>query len=62
MSDLMTDFLIYAGIGAITFVIGLVLGYQLLTMHYTKRFLGLAKQCSDTDSLIPIIDELARET
>jgi len=62
MTDLLTDILIYIGIGIITFTIGIILGYQLLIMHYTKRFVGIARQCSDTDSLIPIVDELARET
>ena len=62
MSDLLTDILIYAGIGIITFTIGIILGYQLLIMYYTKRFMVVAKECSDTDSVIPIVDELAKET
>lgn len=62
MADLLTDLLIYAGIGIITFIIGIILGYQLLIGHYTKRLMVVAKQCSDDDSLIPMIDELAKET
>jgi len=62
MADLLTDILIYAGIGIITFTIGMILGYQLLIMYYTKRFMIVAKECSDTDSVIPIVDELAKET
>jgi len=62
MADLLTDFLIYIGIGIITFTIGIILGYQLLIMHYTTRFMVIAKECSDSDSVIPIVDELARET
>ena len=62
MADLLTDLLIYIGIGIITFTIGIILGYQLLIMHYTRRFVVLAKECSDSDSVIPIVDELARET
>lgn len=31
-------------------------------MYYTKRFMIVAKECSDTDSVIPIVDELAKET
>jgi hypothetical protein len=62
MSDLLTDILIYTGIGIITFTIGIVLGYQLLIMYYTRRFMVVAKECSDTDSVVPIVDELARET
>ena len=62
MADLLTDLLIYIGIGIITFTIGIILGYQLLIMYYTKRFMVIAKECSDVDSVIPIVDELARET
>ncbi len=62
MADLLTDLLIYIGIGIITFTIGIILGYQLLIMYYTKRFVTLAKECSDTDSVIPLVDELEKET
>jgi hypothetical protein len=62
MADMLTDLLIYIGIGIITFTIGIVLGYQLLIMYYTKRFVALAKDCSDVDSVIPLIDELEKET
>ena len=62
MAELFTDLLVYIGIGVITFAIGLVLGYQLLVMYYTKRFLVIAKECSDADSVVPIVDELARES
>ena len=62
MADMLTDLSIYIGIGIITFAIGTILGYQLLTMYYSRRFMAIARQCSDDDSVIPIIDELARET
>ena len=62
MSDLLTDLLIYIGIGILTFAIGMILGYQLLIMHYTRRFMIIAAECSDADSLVPMVDELARET
>jgi len=62
MADMFTDLLIYIGIGIMTFAIGTILGYQLLTMYYNKRFQVIAKECSDVDSVIPIIDELARES
>jgi hypothetical protein len=61
MADLLTDLLIYIGIGIITFTIGMILGYQLLIMYYTKRFMVVAAECSDVDSMIPMVDELARE-
>jgi hypothetical protein len=62
MADMLTDLLIYINIGIIMFVIGTILGYQLLMMYYNRRFMEIAQQCSDADSVIPIIDELARET
>jgi len=62
MADMFTDLLIYIGIGIITFAIGMILGYQLLVMYYTKRFLVIAKECSDADSVVPMVDELARES
>ena len=62
MADMLTDLLIYIGIGIITFTIGVILGYQLLIMYYTKRFVMLAKECSDTDTVIPLVDELEKET
>ncbi|MFA5222297.1 MAG: hypothetical protein WC391_08435 [Methanoregula sp.] len=62
MTDMITDFLIYAGIGVIMFTIGMILGYQLLMMYYQKRFMALAQQCSDADSVVPLVDELAKET
>jgi len=62
MVDLLTDILIYVGIGIITFTIGMILGYQLLIMYYTKRFMVIAAECSDVDSVIHMIDELTRET
>jgi hypothetical protein len=62
MADLLTDLLIYIGIGIITFTIGMILGYQLLIMYYTKRFVILAKECSDVDSVVPLVDELEKET
>jgi hypothetical protein len=62
MADLLTDLLIYICFGIIMFAIGMIIGYQTLAMHYTKRFMVLAKECSDTDSVVPLVDELARES
>ncbi len=62
MADMFTDLLIYIGIGILMFGIGVILGFQLLTMYYGRRFMVIARQCSDDDSIIPIIDELTRET
>jgi hypothetical protein len=62
MADMFTDLLIYIGIGILMFGIGAIIGFQLLTMYYGRRFMVIARQCSDDDSIIPIIDELTRET
>jgi len=62
MADMLTDLLIYIAIGIMTFSIGAILGYQMLLAYYKKRFMKIAKQCFDAGSVIPIIDELSRET
>lgn len=62
MTDLMTDLLIYIGFGVIMFSIGMIIGHQLLKLHYKNRLMVIAKECSDADSVVPIVDELARET
>ena len=62
MAEMFTEFLIYIGIGILMFAIGMIIGYQLLIMHYTRRFMIIAAECSDADSLVPMVDELARET
>jgi hypothetical protein len=62
MADMLTDLLIYIAIGIMTFAIGAIIGYQLLVMYYAKRFMVIAQECFDVESVIPIIDELARET
>jgi len=61
MADLMTDLFIYIGFVILMFSIGMIIGYQVLTMYYSNRFMVVAKECSDTDSVVPIVDELARE-
>lgn len=62
MTDLLTDLLIYIGFGVIMFSIGMIVGIQLLNMYYGKRFMVVAQQCSETDSVVPIVDELIKET
>ncbi|MFA6363177.1 hypothetical protein [Methanoregula sp.] len=62
MTDLLMDLLIYFGFGIIMFSIGMIIGYQVLKLNFSKRFMVLAKECSDTDSLVPLVDELAKET
>ncbi|WP_292369910.1 hypothetical protein [Methanoregula sp. UBA64] len=62
MTDLLTDLLIYIGFGVIMFSIGMIVGTQLLNMYYGKHFMVVAQQCSEADSVVPIVDELIRET
>ncbi|MFA5331305.1 MAG: hypothetical protein WC342_02895 [Methanoregula sp.] len=62
MADILTDLLIYIGIGILTFAIGVILGIQILNGRYSHRFMVLVKECSDADSVLPIVDELAKET
>jgi len=62
LTDLLTDLLIYIGFGVIMFSIGMIVGNQILNMYYGKRFTVVAQQCSEADSVIPIIDELIKET
>ena len=62
MADMITDFLIYTGIGILMCGIGMILGYYLITAYYNKRFLIVAQQCSDADSMVPIVEELERES
>ena len=62
MAEMFTELLIYIGIGILMFAIGMIVGYQLLIMHYTRRFMIIAAECSDADSLVPMVDELARVT
>ncbi len=62
MADMTTDFLIYTGIGILMCGIGIIIGYFLLTGYYNRRFLTVAQQCSDADSVVPIVEELERES
>ncbi|KUL04175.1 MAG: Uncharacterized protein XE11_0760 [Methanomicrobiales archaeon 53_19] len=62
MSDLLLNLSAYVAIGALAFGIGLVGGYIALSRYYTKRFLIVGKECSDKDSLIPLLDEIERES
>ena len=62
MTDLLMDLIIYIGFGIMMFAIGSIIGHQILKLYYSKRFMVLAKDCSDADSVVPLVDELARET
>ena len=56
------DVIVYVVIGIITFVIGLLFGHLVTGTYYQKRFIAVANECSDADSLVPLISELERES
>ena len=59
---MMYDLLIYGVIGVLTFAIGLIAGYIGTTEYYRRRFVVVAEECRDVDSIEPLIDELERES
>jgi hypothetical protein len=58
----MDDVLVYIVIGLLTFVIGFLLGLLVLQGYYSKRFLGVARQCEQMQSIVPLISELEQES
>ncbi|MDO9539761.1 MAG: hypothetical protein Q7J09_07155 [Methanocalculus sp.] len=62
MSEFLMDLSAYIVIGALAFGIGLMGGHIALSRYYERRFLIVGKACSDADSLIPLLDELERES
>jgi hypothetical protein len=52
----MNEGLIYSTIGILTFMIGLLLGHILTTAYYGRRFIAVAKECRDRNSIEPVID------
>jgi hypothetical protein len=58
----MDDMTVYVVIGFLTFIIGFLLGYLVLQAYYARQFLGVAKQCEQTQSIVPLISALERES
>ncbi len=58
----MEDFTAYSVIGLLMFLIGLILGYLIMTEYYKRRFLTVAKESEKVDSIVPLISEMERET
>jgi hypothetical protein len=58
----MNEILIYVIIGFLMFIIGLLAGYLATTRYYQNRFLVVAGECRDADSMVPLIDELERRS
>jgi hypothetical protein len=56
------DLAAYIVISILTFAIGLILGHLLTSEYYRRRFIQVAGECSNADSLTPLIGELERES
>jgi hypothetical protein len=52
----------YLAIAIVCFSIGWAGGYYGLSFYFRKRFLTVADECRDTDSIEPLIDELERQS
>jgi len=57
-----SDIVIYIVIGVLSFIIGIIAGYLLLSSYYSRRFFVVGKACSEADSLVPLIMELEKES
>ncbi|WFN34349.1 hypothetical protein L1S32_10970 [Methanogenium sp. S4BF] len=58
----MEDIWAYLGIAIVCIAIGWAGGYYGFTRHFQKRFLTVADECRDADSIEPLIDELERQS
>ena len=58
----MNDLSIYLVIGVLMFCIGLMAGYLAMTRYYQRRFLTVARECEQADSIAPLITEMERES
>ncbi|GAB7016896.1 hypothetical protein [Methanogenium cariaci] len=52
----------YLGIVVVCIAIGWAGGYYGISFHFQKRFLSVADECSDADSIEPLINELERQS
>lgn len=58
----MEDLWIYLGITIVCIAIGGAGGYYGFSLHFKNRFLIVADECRDADSVEPLIDELDRQS
>jgi len=58
----MEGFWTYLGITVACIAIGWVGGYYGFSRHFSKRFLTVADECREADSIEPLIDELERQS
>jgi len=54
--------LAYITIGALMCGIGLIAGYFLTSRYYSERFMVVVRECSQQDSLVPLISEMEHES
>jgi len=62
MTEIVQELAIYGIMGALCFGIGLIAGYIAVSKYYEHRFITVSRQCSEKDSLTPLLDELCRES
>lgn len=58
----MDDTIIYLSIGVMTFIIGLCAEYLITGRYYNNRFIIVAKEAENENSIAPLIRELERES
>jgi uncharacterized membrane protein len=58
----MDDISIYLSIGVMMFIIGLCAGYLMTGRYYNNRFIKVAKEAEEVNSIAPLIAELERES
>jgi hypothetical protein len=58
----MEDYIVYLVIGVLAFIIGILAGYLTMTWYYNRRFVVVAAECERSDSIVPIINEMDRES
>jgi len=52
----------YLVISILTFIIGALSGYLVMSNYYSGRFFTIAEQCEKVESIVPVIDEMDRES
>jgi len=58
----MDDIYSYSIIGIIMFGIGVIGGYIITGKYYSRRFVRVAKECEEVETIVPLIAELERES
>jgi hypothetical protein len=58
----MDDLIAYLGIGTLAFIIGGLSGFLAMTRYYRGRIAVVLVDCEKAESVVPIINELDRES